>query len=76
MAAGKRIRHAAWFPAVTFELRLFAKKHPTLDSRPKGSRQPSSRVCSLKVETVEAPQSSVRGASPASGTTVGVMGHG
>ena len=75
MAAGKRIRHAAWFPAATFELRLFAK-HPTLDSRPKGRRQPSSRVRSWKVETVEAPQCSVRRASPASGTTVGVLGHG
>ena len=75
MAAGKRIRHAAWFPAATFKLRL-STKPPTFDSRPKGSRQPSSRVFSLKVETVEAPQSSVRRASPASGTIVGVMGHG
>ena len=76
MAVGKRIRHAAWFPAVTFKLRHFTRKHQTLDSRPKGRRQPSSKVRSWKVETVEAPQCSVRRASPASGTTVGVMGHG
>ena len=75
MAVGKRIRHAAWFPTATFKLRLFTKT-PTFDSRSKGRRQPSSRVCTGKVETVEAPQGGVRGTSPASGTTIGVMGHG
>ena len=45
-------------------------------SRPRRRPRPSSRVCAGKVETVEAPQGGVRGASPASGTTVGVMGHG
>ena len=47
MAAGKRIRHAAWFPAVTFELRLLIKPL-TFDSRLKGRRQPSPRVCTFK----------------------------
>ena len=47
MAAGKRIRHAAWLPAATFELRLFTEA-PTFDSRPKGRRQPSPRVCTFK----------------------------
>ena len=76
MAAGKRIRHAAWFPAATFDLRLFAET-PIFDSRPKGRRQPSPRVCPFKkIEAVEGPQYSDRGVSLASGTTVGVTGHG
>ena len=76
MAAGKRIRHAAWLPAMTFELRL-STEAPTFDSRPKGRRQPSPRVCPFKkIEAIEAPQYSDRRVSPASGTTVGVMGHG
>ena len=47
MAAGKRIRHAAWLPAMTFELRL-STEAPTFDSRPKGRRQPSPGVYTFK----------------------------
>ena len=51
MAAGKRIRHVAWFPAVTFELRVFAKNirlsivGPTED----GSRVPGFAPRRLKL---------------------------
>ena len=51
MAAGKRIRHAAWFPAATFKLRLFAKniRLSTVGPREDGSRVPESAPGRLKL---------------------------
>ena len=48
---------------------------PTPTSRP-GRSQTRSHLKHSEKETAEAPRLIVRGASPASGTTVGVMGHG
>ena len=47
MAAGKRIGHAAWFPAATFELRLFAK---TSDSRQSAQGKTAAESQSLHFE--------------------------
>ena len=75
-AAWRLSQHATWIPPRCLKYCESQRRaSPTRSSRPDGIKQEPC-VEHTERETAQASRPIIRGASPASGTTVGVMGHG